>query len=214
MPRVSGLLHALPTSPFGPGPRKRSSSTSHATDLSALEETIMRKWTHSLAVVVSLLLLFPIFARAQTSTSIVTQGLDRTAIWIQTNAVSTSSAMCDGCFGLTPLFNTPGLVGIRCMQPAGTRCIYHISVESAITLTSHENFPIECVSAIRFLVDNHAPTPGPSGSSGPGADSGGLEGYSPRQSARHPTRLTFVHTRFQLLPWLPMPSPINYTRSR
>jgi hypothetical protein len=111
---------------------------------------------------------------AQTSTALFTHRLDRTAIWVQTNQRSATSLGFDGSFGLIPLFNTPGIVGFKCLQPAGTKCIYHISVESVITLTSPD--PNGCSSAIRFLVDNRAPTPGPPGGRGPGANSGGLEG--------------------------------------
>jgi hypothetical protein len=118
---------------------------------------------------IAVVLLSGFMATAQTrSRSIVTKSLDRTAFWVQPNLVSASSSMCDGCFALTPLFNVPGLVGLRCLQPAGTKCIYHISVESTITLASHDFFPITCLAAIRILVDGHAATPGPGGTSGPG----------------------------------------------
>jgi hypothetical protein len=128
------------------------------------------------ALVKALLFLMTTGVAAQTASSIVTQGFDRTAFLIQPNQRSVISAGFDGSFGLTPLFNIPGLIGFSCLQPAGTKCIYRISVETNIALSSQEIVPTYCVSAIHFLVDGHAPTPGPRGSSGPGADSGGLEG--------------------------------------
>ena len=113
---------------------------------------------------------------AAQSTSIVTKALDRTAILVRSGAVTATSYGFDGSFGLTPLFNIPGLVGFSCLQPAGTKCIYRISIESSVTLNTHENFATPCVAAIHILVDKRAPTPGPLGAAGPGADSGGLYG--------------------------------------
>jgi hypothetical protein len=111
----------------------------------------------ALAVILSSLALLQT-SSAQSSSSIVTQSFDRTAFLIQPNQRSASSAGYDGAFGLTPLFNIPGMVGFDSNQPAGTKCIYRISVETNVAMTSHEIFPAPCVSAIRFLIDKHAPT--------------------------------------------------------
>lgn len=110
------------------------------------------------------------------SSSLITKALDRTAILVQRDFVTATSYGFDGSFGLTPLFNIPGLVGFSCLQPAGTKCIYRISIESSVTFTSHETYPAPCVAAIRVLLDKHASKLGPVGALGPGADSGGLYG--------------------------------------
>lgn len=126
------------------------------------------------------------FVHAQTSTSIVTHSLDRTALMVQPYVRSASVTNCDGCYAMMPLFNTPGVVGFSCLQPAGTRCIYVISVEAPINLTANVNSGnfFGCSSAIFLRVDNLPANPGPPGVSDWGAVKPSLLGrFSQRETS-------------------------------
>ena len=158
----------------------------------------MRKINRCLPVLVSMILV-PTFAQAQTSTSIITHSLDRTALWVQPYTRSATVINCDGCYALTPLFNTPGLVGFSCLQPAGTQCIYVISVEAPISVANNVitgNF-FGCTTAIFLRVDNLPATPGPPGVIGFGAARPSLLGVvtqlqPPTTVDLRPTRVSAV----------------------